>query len=235
MKKKLKKEKNGMKRLADKIAGLDLVLVSPRHLFRSPYSLHEKTALASVVISKEEIENFSPKDANPFNIKARKFLPENEDSEGLELLKEAINWKKRNSSEEEKLQKKKYESYDGKEIDLSNISEEDFPKAIKKLLKGLKDGKKRGLFILITFLRSLGFSPEYINNKIREWNKLNEPPLKEGYIKSQIDWHLKQKKKILPPNYDNQAFYLDMGLIEGKMDVKNPLVEVARKARARER
>src|SRR5690606_27815409 len=36
------------------LMGLDLVLVSPRHLFRMPYSLHEKTALASIVISPEE-------------------------------------------------------------------------------------------------------------------------------------------------------------------------------------
>ena len=33
------------------LMGLDLILVSPRHLFRAPYSLHEKTALASVVLS----------------------------------------------------------------------------------------------------------------------------------------------------------------------------------------
>ena len=32
----------------------DLVLISPRHLFRMPYSLHEKTALASVVINKNK-------------------------------------------------------------------------------------------------------------------------------------------------------------------------------------
>jgi DNA primase catalytic subunit len=36
----------------------DLVLVSPRHLFRAPYSLHEKTALASVVIDSEKVSEF---------------------------------------------------------------------------------------------------------------------------------------------------------------------------------
>lgn len=220
--------------IADKIAALDLVLVSPRHLFRAPYSLHEKTALASVVITKDEINNFSPKDASPFNLKIRSFLPNNFENEGLELLKSAIEWKRNNSSEEERVQKKKYGSYEGKETDLSDVGEDDFPKPIKKLLKGLREGKKRGLFILLTFLRSLNLSPEYINSRIREWNKLNEPQLKEGYIKSQIDWHLKQKKKILPPNYDNAAFYKDLGLIEGKSEAKNPLVEVARKIRARQ-
>ena len=53
-------------------------------------------------------------------------------------------------------------------------------------------------------------------------------------MKSQIDWHLKQKKKILPPNYDNDAFYKDLGLIEGKQNVKNPIVEVVRKLRNRQ-
>ena len=108
-----------------------------------------------------------------------------------------------------------------------------FPKPIKKLLKGLKEGKKRGLFILITFFRALGFDAGYINNKIKEWNELNEPKLKDGYVRSQIDWHLKQKKKILPPNYDNESFYKDLGLFDvgEKPKVKNPLVEVMRELR----
>ena len=93
----------------------------------------------------------------------------------------------------------------------------------------LKAGKKRGLFVLITFFRTLNFSPEYINGKIREWNKLNEPPLKEGYVKGQIDWHLKQKKQIFPPNYSNDNFYKDLGLIEELPKAKNPISEVLKK------
>jgi len=41
----------------------DLILVSPRHLFRCPYSLHEKTALASIVLTEEELAEFELKDA----------------------------------------------------------------------------------------------------------------------------------------------------------------------------
>ena len=98
-----------------------------------------------------------------------------------------------------------------------------------KLLRGLKDGKKRGLFVLITFLRSLNFTPEFINERIRKWNELNEPPLREGYIRSQIEWHLKQKKQILPPNYNNNSFYKDLNLLDHKPSAKNPIVEVIRK------
>lgn len=217
--------------------GFDLVLVAPRHLFRMPYSLHEKTALASVVLKKEEIDEFNPGDINPLNIKIREFFPKNEKREGEKLLTDALLWKSNQDAENENLQKikiagkKVYEN-----IDIKGVSEDIFPNTIKKLLKGkLSDGRKRGLFVLMTFLRSTGFSPEYINEKIREWNKKNEPPLKEGYIKSQIDWHLKQKRKILPPNYENESFYKDIGLFQIKPDAKNPLVEVLRKLRNKQK
>ncbi len=216
--------------LGEKFGSSDLVLVSPRHLFRMPYSLHETSSLASVVIEKNEIENFHPpRDADPLRVQIRDFLPKNFENEGEKLLIQALQWKKENTSKEELAQKKKYE-YKGK-IEISGVKEEDFPKPIKKLLKGLKDGKKRGLFILLTFLKSLNFSPEFINDRVRTWNKLNDLPLKEGYVKSQIDWHLKQRKQILPPNYDNDSFYKDLGLLDEKPIVKNPIVEVLRYAR----
>ncbi len=216
--------------LVENHAMLDLVLVASRHLFRMPYSLHEKTALASVVIKENEIEKFEPaRDASPLRVRVLDFLPENEIGEGKRLLASALEWKKMRMQGEEQIRKSSYEK-----IDVKGVNEEMFPNPIKKLLKGLKDGKKRGLFILLTFLKSLNFSPEYIDMKVREWNKLNETPLKEGYVKSQIDWHLKQKKQILPPNYSNNSFYKDLGLLDEKTDAKNPIVEVLRKFRKAE-
>ena len=88
-----------------------------------------------------------------------------------------------------------------------------FPPAITKLLQGLNDGKKRGVFVLITFLRACGFSREYVDTTIHTWNQKNTPPLKEGYLRTQLEWHFKQKKLILPPNYNNESFYRDLGLI----------------------
>lgn len=219
-------------------AKFDLVLVAPRHLFRMPYSLHEKTALASIVLKKEQLENFVPRDANALSVKPVEFYPENTENEAARLLKTAIEWKKQKEMEQEEVDKKFYGNYktassdsgerEYEEIDAKNITDDMFPDSIKKLLKGLKDGRKRGLFILITFFRSLNYSPEEINTRIREWNKLNPVPLKEGYVKSQVDWHLKQKRKILPPNYENDAFYKDLGIIDKRPEVKNPLVELKR-------
>jgi DNA primase catalytic subunit len=209
---------------AEKIASLDLVLVAPRHLFRMPYSLHEKTGFASVVIDKDDIDDFSPKDANPLKVKIRNFIPKNKRDEAKKLLASSLEWKKGFEDGEEK--KKPIRNYET--IDVKGVTEDMFPKSIKNLLEGLEDGRKRGLFILITFLRSLNFPDDYIMNKVYEWNKKNKVPLKEGYVKSQLDWHLRQKKKILPPNYDNESYYMDLGLIDGKQQVKNPIVEVVR-------
>jgi len=215
------------------LGSLDLVLVAPRHLFRMPYSLHEKTSLASIVISKKEIKNFSPKDANPLKVEIKDFYPQPKEEEAKNLLASALKWKKSKTETEEKELKKKYESIDFKPIEITDVNEKDFPDSIKRLLKGLKDGRKRGLFILITFLKNIGYSPQQINETCREWNKKNDSPLKEGYLKSQIDWHLKQKKKILPPNYSNQSFYKDLGLYEKTPKEKNPLSELMRKLKRR--
>lgn len=212
---------------ASKLGALDLVLVSSRHLFRMPYSLHEKTALASVVLTKDQISSFLPKDANPLKVKVRSFYPNASPGEAEGLLAEALEWRRLQDNEEEIIQKKKYSDYTP--TDFSGVTEDMFPKPIKKLLKGLQEGRKRGLFILITFLKSLNYSPAQINEMIIEWNKKNKPPLKEGYVKSQIDWHIKQKKKILPPNYSNESFYKDLNLLDSLPNAKNPISEVARK------
>ncbi len=214
---------------ATKLGSLDLVLVSSRHLFRMPYSLHEKTCLASVVLRKDQIAAFNPKDANPLSVKVLPFCPDSREGEATGLLEQALSWEERYMQEQESEIKKKYSDF--APTDFSNVSEEMFPKPIKKLLKGLQEGRKRGLFVLLTFLKSLNFSPAYINDNVREWNKKNSPPLKEGYIKSQIDWHIKQKKKILPPNYSNDNFYKDLKLLDEKPHYKNPIAEVASKIR----
>ena len=217
---------------AEKVANLDLVLVASRHLFRMPYSLHEKTGLANVVLTKEEIEGFDPRDADPLRVKIKDFLPNNKEDEAKGLLSNALDWSKGREIIERGIEEQRYKGVKNKnfeKIELKNVTEDMFPPAINKLLKGLEDGKKRGLFVLLTFLKSSGFDAIYINKKVREWNEKNDPPLREGYLRSQIDWHMRQSKKILPPNYSNDAFYRDIGIIDKAPKTKNPLVDVMRK------
>ena len=212
------------------LGGLDLVLVAPRHLFRMPYSLHEKTALASVVLSKEELRSFTLRDANPLKVQIRTFAPQNIPGEATRLLAAALAWKREHDAQEQALagasvvQKKGGKRFES--VELKGVTEQMFPPAIEMLLRGLSDGRKRGLFVLITFLRSCGFAPEEIEKRVRAWNQRNASPLKEGYLKSQLDWHFRQKKKILPPNYDNGAYYKEIGLFKEKPATKNPLVDV---------
>lgn len=199
------------------IDSVDIVLVSPRHLFRTPYSLHEKTSLASVVLTKEELYDFNVSMANPLKIKAKKYYPTPGKNEARELLIQSLDWAKRKTPVMEN------KKYDGKSIDVKglNINENMFPEVINKILSGVKqDGRKRALGILISFFTSLEFPRDYIEIKINEWNKKNYKPLQSSYIKSQIDWSMKNKR--LPPNYD-KPIYKDLGVASETFGLKNPI------------
>jgi DNA-directed RNA polymerase subunit RPC12/RpoP len=193
---KLFKKKISTKNLIDTV---DIVLVAPRHLFRAPYSLHEKTALVSTVLTKEELENFEVRMADPLKIKVRDYQPRVETEEGRELLMQSIDWARKKEPERKK--------YSGEALDIKGlkITEDMFPDVIKKILQGMKqDGRKRALGILISFFTSLEFPKEYIEDKVYTWNKKNYKPLKEGYVRAQVDWAMKNKR--LPPNYDKSAY-----------------------------
>lgn len=203
----------------------DLVLVSPRHLFRMPYSLHEKTALASVVLSSDEIEDFQLKDADPLKLKVKNFMPDSKKGEAYELLIQALDWHKENN-----LNEKEPKNFDYKPIQLKNLSEQNFPPCIKGILQGLVDGKKRALFILINLLRSVGMERDELEKRTEEWNKKNNPKLKEGYIKSQLSWSYK-KKPVMPPNC--KEFYQGIGVCQPDdfcRLIKNPVSYVVRKS-----
>jgi len=205
---------------------VDVVLVSSRHLFRAPYSLHEKTAFASIVLDKDQIQDFKPTDADPLKIKEPKsFMPNCEEGEARELLLEALNWGRENKPKE---QVKKYE---GKGIDMQGltITENMYPPVIRTILKGIpKDGRKRALGLLLSFFTSLEFPQDFIEEKIEEWNNKNYQPLKQGYIKSQILWSMKNKR--LPPNYD-KPIYKEFGIRNPpEPGMKNPINYTIKKA-----
>ena len=192
----------------------DIILVSPRHLFRMPYSLHEKNSLASVVIDKNKIKTFKTSDANPLKVQIKNFYPEPEEEEARELLLQAIDWGKEKEQKKEKEKEKKQgetKKTGFKEIIIKNLSPELYPPCMANILKGMKqDGRKRALFVLINFFKSLKLTNEEIESRIEEWNKNNYKPLKESYVQSQLSWHVRQKP-MLPPNCD-KSHYKDLAV-----------------------
>jgi uncharacterized protein YggU (UPF0235/DUF167 family) len=209
------------------LMGLDVILVSSRHLFRMPYSLHEKTALCSVVISPDELDNFEIKNAEPMNVKVKNFISECQEGEANELLMQALDWY--SSNPKKSISKAKGKFADFKVLNLKNVCEKDFPPCIQKILNGISDGRKRALFVLINFFRFIGMNKEDLEKKIDLWNKKNKLPLKQGYIKTQLSWSYKNKP-IMPPNC--REFYKGMGVcIPDSLCniIKNPINYVVRK------
>ena len=100
---------------------------------------------------------------------------------------------------------------------------------IKKILNGIRDdGRKRALSLLLAFYTSLEFPRDYIEEKVADWNKKNYHPLKHGYLRSQIDWHIKNQR--LPPNYD-KPIYKEFGIKNPpEPGMKNPINYTIKKA-----
>jgi len=190
------------------IVGIDTVLISPRHLFRMPYSLHERTCLASIVIDKEKIKNFHPGWAIPSRVFPKQFLPKPEKDEAKGLVIQALDWWSKKNLKSSLVETKKTGAR--KETVLKDVSPETYPPCVKCMMDGMKqDGRKRALFILLNFLKCINLDYDEIEKKVDEWNKKNYKPLKEGYIRTQILWYKKQKQ-ILPPNCD-KPYYKDIG------------------------
>ncbi len=228
-----------------KIVNIDTVLISPRHLFRMPYSLNEKSGLVSIVIKPEQVSLFHPGWAHHDRVFPKQFLPEPEKNEARELLVQALDWqasaiekeKRRKQVEKIKTEEKSDKKFTAEKIDSNSITEEMYPPCIRLMLQGMKqDGRKRALFVLINFFRSLSFSFEDIDKKLGEWNKKNHVPLRENYIKAQLSWFKRQDEsgKRLPPNCSLDHYYKEIGVCvpDGLCSkIKNPVNYTIRKLR----
>ncbi|MEM2956032.1 MAG: hypothetical protein QW041_00430 [Candidatus Pacearchaeota archaeon] len=206
----------------------DMILVSPRHLFRAPYSLNEKSGLVSIVIKPEQLDEFSPGWAKPDRVYPKSFLPQAKKDEAKELVIQALDWSKKTKKEEEKKS--------AKIITIKDVSPETYPPCIKNCLQGIKeDGRKRALFILLNFLRSINLPEHEIKEKIEGWNKLNYLPLRSGYILSQLNWTFKHKT-MLPPNCENSR-YKELGICHPDFfckKIKNPVNYIFMKNKLKE-
>jgi len=201
------------------VVDVDPILISPRHLFRMPYSLNKKKWLVSLPLRASDLDDFQMEDATADKVKPKLgFLDSGEENESQLLISEAIDWVIRQKKETRKRKRRERAAFKGA------IPREDFPVCIQQILNGLQDGKKRSLFILITFLRSCGWAWNDIETTIEEWNLKNSPQLRENYIRGQLRWHRQQKRKILPPNYEAKGWYIDIGLNDPETEkLKNPV------------
>lgn len=238
----------------DKFLQIDTILLASRHLYRMPYSLHEKSGLASIPVDPDKILEFQREMARPELIKAspnlsnlspftflnRQVHPQAhlqaQGESARALLLQALDFKVGGEREgrerrERVQQEKKWlaggsanASLDQQEIQ-SPIKEEFFPPCMQKILAGLEDGRKRGVFCLMNYLGKIGWSRPEIETFLGQWNQeKNRVPLREVYIKGQLK-HFRPGER-LPPNCDNEAYYENMGVAchgEWCAKLKNPV------------
>jgi hypothetical protein len=203
------------------IIEVDTILISSRHMYRMPYSLHEKSGLASIPLDPNKVMEFEKEDAHPDKcvISKFKFLERgNAVTSARNLLISALDFEVK--IEEDHQKQDEYE-----ELKIENpIIEDFFPPCMKLLLKGIVDGKKRAVFALMNFLGKIGWNKNEIETYLLKWNKeKNHDPLRENYIKSQLRYFKANEK--LPPNCNNEAYYKDLGVCQPDSlcnRIKNP-------------
>jgi len=187
---------------------VDTILISSRHLYRMPYSLHEKSGLASLPLDPDKILEFEKSQAHPDKVSPSSFIFLNRQVQGESartMLMQSLDFEIQSDTPERKPKIQREEV----KIE-SPIHEEFFPPCIKTILNGLTDGRKRGVFCLINYLGKIGWGKEDIREYVLKWNQEKNPvPLREVYIKGQMAHFVPGQK--LPPNCDNESYYLSFG------------------------
>ncbi len=191
---------------AEPFLDIDTVLISSRHLFRMPYSFHEKSELVSIPIPIDKILSFKKEQARPENVKVEAPFMEKDVSpdEAANLVIQAFDFEVKTEEEEKPKRNIEYEEF------AEAIPEQLFPPCIHNILKGMEDGKKRSVFILKNFLLSVGWSHDQVKERIDEWNKKNAEELRQTVIDGQLRYSRQRKEKMLPPNCDNKGYYKDL-------------------------
>lgn len=224
-----------------KLMEIDTILIASRHLFRAPYSLNEKSGLVSVPLKPEKIMEFQKTWATPSHVKPEmdtkylflKYNPEyGKDADILLIKSYEDDYIDKISEEISEINKTKNQEF------IISIDEEvdikDFPPTIEYVLaNNFPDGKKRALFLLLTFLYSINWDKDHIEQTVKEWNDKQETPLKNNYITAQFSWFKVRQKALSPPSYDNDNYYKQIGIPEEiiqkdknafkKIKAKNPL------------
>ncbi len=199
-----------------KLVDVDIGVFASRHLFRMPYCLHGKSGLSSIPIDPKKVKEFELHWAKPENvIPTLKYMPRQKE-DGSKLVRRAMFWheyQRRDEPERKKLPK--FEALK------TAVEAEFFPPCIQKSLHGMKDGKKRSVFVLISFLRNLGWNPEQVETLLMEWNKKNPEHLQEHMIKGTIKSQYRYVKPLMAPNCDAEGYYKAYGVCEPDSLCKN--------------
>ena len=232
--KKVEKAKSGYnisKLDVESFLNIDTILISSRHLYRMPYSLHEKSMLVSLPINPDKVLEFNKAIATPENVKVSKFRfldkKNVKSGEAGQLLMQALDYKSREETQT---------PTDLREIEIPEqaIPEQFFPPCIQIGLKGMRDGRKRFVFILLNFLTCMGWSYDQIDETIKKWNEKNEEPLRETISVGQLRYHKQKSKRMLPPNCQNLMYYVDIGICKPDnlcKKIKNPVQYSKRKTK----
>lgn len=189
---------------------VDTVLISSRHLYRMPYSFNEKSGLVSIPIKPKDILGFDKSQAIAEQVVVEHdFLPRKKAVKGEagKLLVQAFDFHPPQPEHSKSLRQKEEFA-----VPLAAVPEQFFPPCIQNISKGLQDGKKRAVFVLVNFLSSLGWNHDQIESWLKEWNKRNPEPLREQYIVGQLRYHKQAKKNTPPPNCANKAYMVGMGV-----------------------
>ncbi len=192
------------------ILHIDTILISSRHLFRMPYCFNEKSWLVSIPVEAKRILEFRKEDAKPENIEVKPYIirKQNED-EGKRLIVQAFDYNPVISKED----KVKIKVYNELNEYKTKIPAELFPPCLKNILKaGMSDGRKRALFILLNFLKSVNWSYGEAEALVREWNAKNNDPLRDTYVNNQLKYF--KLNKALPPNCLRLEYYVDIGICQ---------------------
>ncbi|MBN2567099.1 hypothetical protein JXB02_03395 [Candidatus Woesearchaeota archaeon] len=212
---------------------VDTLLISSRHLYRSAYSLHEKSGLVSVPVDPDRVLEFERESAAPdgLDLSPHTFLDPSRATpdEARELVIRAFDHSPRIEATLDGFEKRHAKEFEELE---EAAPLEAFPPCMRLGLAGLKDGKKRFMFCLVNFLQNVGWTHEMIEEALDEWNAKNPEQLRKVVLKGQLSYRKNAKEKVLPPNCDNRTYYIDLGICHPDnlcVKIKNPVQYVRRK------
>jgi len=216
------------------IFNADAIVISRRHLIRSPFSINEKSKnnfsgyLISAFTSYELLDELEEKvykeiyirkrimeeyNMNKINIKENiKIFEEQLELYDIDIVRKFFSKYYDKYLVHKKIEEEKNRKKNGKKSIFIKRNKLTIPKSLKKILDiGVKDGRKRSIFILATFFSNNDGKEiipyEEFERMIIEWNQKNEPPLKEKELNTILKYIRKYWGKYKTPKKDREEWW----------------------------